>query len=132
MTVDLVALKRSGPTVVLNLRLRTTAADPEGRTSAQIAQALANDVNEKTPGGDTIDTDNADGLELVDTKNRKRHLVARDTENRCVCSSGLSSVFVRPVAPVNVSATFGAPPADVRAMDVTIPGFGTMTDVPLS
>jgi len=34
-------------------------------------------------------------------------------------------------APLLLSATFGAPPPDVDALDVVIPRFGTFEDVPL-
>lgn len=131
VTVELLSLKRSGPTLVLSLRLRPTVPGRESR--AQIASALSNEVFEKDPTtDDTIDSDNLDGITLVDTKNRKRHLVARDARNGCVCTTGLSSTFVTDAAPSNLSATFGAPPADVRALDVTIPRFGTFTGVPVS
>jgi hypothetical protein len=131
VTAEIVALKRSGATLVLNFRLRAT--QPDADINAQVASNLANDIFEDKPGTkQALPSDNLDGITLVDTKNRKRHLVARDANNTCVCSTGLGSVFVRGDAPVNLSATFGAPPADVKALDVTIPSFGTFTDVPLS
>jgi hypothetical protein len=130
VTAEVVGLKRSGPTVVLSLRLRPTRSGAD--TNAQIAGSLSDGVFEEDPDGKTLESNDLDGITLVDTANRKRHLVARDSRNGCVCSSALSSVFVRDAAPINLSATFGAPPADVRTMDVSIPKFGTFTDVPVS
>jgi hypothetical protein len=73
----------------------------------------------------------ADGLQLVDGKNSKVHLVASDGNGQCVCSRNL--LQARPSAgnPVLISATFAAPPADVKAVDVRVPSFGTVANVPV-
>lgn len=83
-------------------------------------------------GGEGAGDSRLDGVSLVDAKNRKRYLVARDSKGDCVCDAGLGSKFVEGGAPLTLSATFGAPPEDVEALDVVIPSFGTFKDVPLS
>lgn len=72
-----------------------------------------------------------DGVFLIDTKNAKKHLVAQDSEGKCVCSR-IGGLFLKTDDSALLSATFAAPPPDVRAMDVHIPVVGTLANVPLS
>ena len=72
-----------------------------------------------------------DGFQLVDGKNSKLHLVASDGAGHCLCTRSTESVFLRAGAPLILSATFAAPPVDVAAVDVRIPGFGTVRGVPV-
>jgi len=74
------------------------------------------------------DTPTVDGVYLVDTKNAKKHLVAKDNEGTCLCSSGLVEIDTDKT--VVFSATFAAPPPDVSTMDVFIPRAGTFKNVP--
>ena len=126
---DILELRRTGGTVALSVRFSYTGQ--EDNASAQIGQDLSNGVNDKQADG-SGDPFTFDGPSLIDGQNSKRHLVARDSTNACVCDSGLSSKFVKPDAPVILSAVFGAPPSDVTKMGVQIPQFGTFADVPLS
>ncbi|GIH78403.1 hypothetical protein [Planobispora longispora] len=71
-----------------------------------------------------------DGVFLIDTKNAKKHLVALDSDNTCVCSR-IGSLFLKEGESAAFSATFAAPPDDVTSMDVHIPNAGTLADVPL-
>jgi hypothetical protein len=130
VTLEILELKRSGGTSALTFRL--TAKDSEG--SAQVAQTFDDGISEKIKGTDdpTQGSGSLDGISLVDTKNRKRYLVGRDENGVCVCDSNLSSGFANADAPLLLSATYAAPPADVRTMDVVIPHFGTFKDVPIS
>ena len=75
--------------------------------------------------------DAADGLQLVDGKNAKLYLVASDGQGRCLCSRNLSNLFLDYGNPVPLSASFAAPPADITAVQVRIPGFGTVKNVPV-
>ncbi|WP_157547791.1 hypothetical protein [Nonomuraea candida] len=72
-----------------------------------------------------------DGVFLVDVKNAKKHLVALDSEGKCVCSR-IESLFLKQDDTAVFSATFAAPPADVTSVDVHIPNVGTLADVPIS
>ena len=128
--VEIVQLKRSGETSVLTLRLLA-----EGQTDgAQVAGTFDDGTIEKLKNTDnpTAATNTLDGISLIDTKNRKRYLVGRDSNGVCACDIGLSNAFVNADSPLVLSATFGAPPADVTAVDVLVPRFGTFKDVPLS
>lgn len=73
----------------------------------------------------------ADGLQLVDGKHSKVYLVASDSRGRCLCSRWRQGLNLDNDAPVLFSATFAAPPADVTRVDVHIPSFGTVADVPV-
>ncbi|MEU6729435.1 hypothetical protein ABZ917_37530 [Nonomuraea wenchangensis] len=72
-----------------------------------------------------------DGVFLVDVKNAKKHLVAMDSEGKCVCSR-IGALFLKEDDKAVFSATFAAPPADVSSVDVHIPNVGTLSDVAIS
>ncbi len=91
-----------------------------------IIDKLANTEN-PTAGANTLD-----GISLIDSKNRKRYLVGRDSNGACACDRDLGTAFVNADSPVALSATFGAPPPDVTSMDILVPQFGTFKDAPLS
>lgn len=131
--LEILELRRSGATVALSFRLTQTGSnDARGvRRTGQIAQQFDDGLSQVT-GGEGQDSFTLDGVSLIDATNAKRHLVARDADGACVCDGELASKFVEPEAPVVLSATFGAPPPEVKALDVVIPTFGTFKDVPLS
>lgn len=49
-----------------------------------------------------------------------------------MCSTDLSTVFVKPGAPANLHATITAPPPEVRTVNVFVPNVETFTNVPIS
>ena len=117
-------LRRRGPTVIVNARVE--ALRPEGEVAGQISQSFSDGQNQE---GD--DASSFDGVALIDPKARKKYLVARDSEGRCLCSNSLGGQFVDQ-APANLEATLTAPPADVDRVDVLIPNIKTFADVPIS
>lgn len=130
--LEIVSLQRSGATAALTLRLTIPSSyGGSDSASAQIAGTFDDGVSE-SDRDPTQAFDTVDGISLIDTKNRKRHLVARDARGTCVCDENLSSTFVEQGSPTVLSATFAAPPPDVDVMDVVIPKFGTFKDVPVS
>jgi hypothetical protein len=81
------------------------------------------------------DVGNADfktigGITLVDPVAKKKYFVVRDTEKKCVCSSGLEEVPKG--SRLNLWAKFPAPPEDVNKIGILIPHFAPMDDVPIS
>ena len=70
------------------------------------------------------------GISLIDAVNKKKYLVARDSEDTCLCSRGLNSVAAG--ERLNVWAKFPAPPDDVQKINVAIPHFSPADDVPIS
>jgi hypothetical protein len=68
---------------------------------------------------------------LVDAKNSKLYLVASDGEGNCLCSRNLSRVFLDKNLSVLMYAIFAAPPVDITTVDMRIPTFGTVRNVPV-
>ena len=61
---------------------------------------------------------------------KKKYFVARDSENKCVCSQKVHDISKGSRA--NLWAKFPAPPDDVPRISIVIPHFSAMDDVPLS
>jgi hypothetical protein len=70
------------------------------------------------------------GISMIDAVNKKKYLVARDSEDTCLCSRGLNGVSAG--ARLNVWAKFPAPPDDVQKINISIPHFSPADDVPIS
>lgn len=129
-TFRIVELRRSGPTVVLNARLIADAGTDRG---IRIADLLGDGLLQQLEaGGRNEPADVFDGVALIDAQNRRKYLVARDADGRCVCSNELSGVIAEPEAPVSLTATLGAPPSGVTRVDVVVPNVQTFTGVPLA
>lgn len=65
------------------------------------------------------------GATLVDKVGKKRFYVLRDTDGRCLCTMGISSVDAGETVPV--FAQFPAPAAGTTEVDLMIPTFATAT-----
>lgn len=68
------------------------------------------------------------GVYLYDARNRVEHYPAT-SGGSCVCTTGLEGVAAGQVQPL--SATYSPPPAGVHELDVHVPGFGDLNDVPI-
>ena len=68
-------------------------------------------------------------VHLIDPVGKKKYFVARDSDNKCVCS-----VFgaLQKGARANHWAKFPAPPDDVEKISVVLPNFSPLDDVPIS
>jgi len=99
--------------------------------------AMVNNTKEKISfggnygaGGGNVDDHTVSGTHLIDAVNKKKYLVVRDSERKCVCSRVESGI---PVGErMNLWAKFPAPPDDVKVIAVMIPQFAPMDDVPIS
>jgi hypothetical protein len=124
VTLTMYPVVRSGTTSSVNFTLSSTG---EEGGKLQVADMLSDGDYESSDFSGHA----ADGLSLVDTKNSKLYLVASDGKGTCLCSRQLAGVFLSENLPVVFSATFGAPPSDVTTVDVRIPTFGTVRNVPV-
>ena len=124
-TVQVYPIQRNGTVSYLNFLVKNMASQDN---KAQIAQTFA-DGN--SSAGD-VSPWAADGPTLVDTTNSKLYLAATDGNDHCLCSKPLLGVFVFDNAPVLISVTFAAPPTGLSSIDVRIPNFGTVRNVPIS
>lgn len=69
------------------------------------------------------------GVHLLDSANKKKYLVVRDSEKVCVCSRAVPSI--KPNARAMLWAKFPAPPESVEKISVVVPHFIPMDDVPI-
>ncbi|MFD5869663.1 hypothetical protein [Streptomyces sp. NPDC060322] len=63
------------------------------------------------------------GATLIDKVGKKRYYVLRDTDGRCLCTTGLSAI--QPAKSVSVFMQFPAPPNSTTEVDFTLPTFAT-------
>ncbi|MEV6856647.1 MULTISPECIES: hypothetical protein [Streptomyces] len=63
------------------------------------------------------------GATLVDKEGKKRYYVLRDTESRCLCTTGIPPLLGGRSTPVFMQ--FPSPPTTTTEVDFTLPTFGT-------
>ncbi|WP_330320620.1 hypothetical protein [Streptomyces clavifer] len=63
------------------------------------------------------------GATLIDKVGKKRYYILRDTDGRCLCTTGLSAI--QPDKSVSVFMQFPAPPSTTTEVDFTLPTFAT-------
>ncbi|MER7463812.1 hypothetical protein [Streptomyces sp. NPDC097981] len=73
----------------------------------------------------TASSESTAGATLVDRAGKKRYYVLRDTDGRCLCTTGISRV--KAGATIPFFAQFPAPPAKTTEVDFTLPTFATAT-----
>jgi hypothetical protein len=124
--IDLYGPRRDQGFVTVNVQV--TNMTPEGQGSSSGWQ-----IND-TFAGATRSVDNKQsfsGVYLLDRGNHKQYLVARNANEEFLASTNLNAVFVKPQQTAELFATFGAPPADVTAIDLVIPQIPVFENVPL-
>ncbi len=75
-----------------------------------------------------LDCGTISAVHLIDLPNKKKYLVVRDDQKKCLCSR------FAPVAAnsrLNLWAKLPAPPDNVEKVTVILPGFMPMDDVPI-
>jgi hypothetical protein len=125
--VALTSLAREGSLATLNFT--ATVLSTSNSTGWQVSDFFGTGEPAGPPPGKT---DLVNGVFLIDGTNKKKHLVATDTNRNCVCTGNLSGTFVRQGQSIVLSATFAAPPDNVNAVDVNVPHTGTFRNVPIS
>lgn len=119
LSVEVTELKRGGGgTVTLKFAM-------VNNTKEQISLGYAYGDS----GLSAIDYNYVGGTHLLDAVNKKKYLVVRDSEKKCVCSKFEGYIEVGERA--NLWAKFPAPPEDVKVISVMIPHFAPMDDVPI-
>jgi len=76
------------------------------------------------------DFGNIGAIHLLDATNKKKYLVIRDSAKNCVCSNKLRDLPTG--QSINLWGRFPAPPADVKAVSVVVPGFMPLDEVAIS
>lgn len=119
LRVEVRTLKRDGSaTVTLQF---TVINDSDAEFSARTQLGATSHGND--------DYETVSGVQLIDPVNKKKYLVVRDAENKCVCSNGVYAVAAKSRS--NLWAKFPAPPDDVKKITVIVPHFVPMDDVPI-
>jgi hypothetical protein len=125
--LEITHLERTGATTSLSLRL--TSEDPD--FAPFIGDGLDDGETQPIRGSDSRENGySVDGVYLLDRGHAQKYLVARDPDGRCICDVGIGETRVSS-EPITMSATYGAPPPEVHAVDVVVPNFGTFANVPL-
>ncbi|MFJ9338080.1 hypothetical protein ACIRP0_02170 [Streptomyces sp. NPDC101733] len=65
------------------------------------------------------------GVTLVDKAGKKRYYVLRDTEGRCLCTTGLAIIEPNQVVPF--FAQFPTPPNGTSEVELSLPTFASAT-----
>lgn len=123
VTARMYRVQRSGNTATVNLYI---AAKDSGDWFA-LGDQLG-DGNTETASKSMF---SIDGIRLIDTAAKKAYLPAVTADGSCVCSpddDGTNNYSNS----VWVTVTFAAPPTTSTKVNVSVPTFGTFTDVPVS
>ncbi|MCB5182468.1 hypothetical protein [Streptomyces antimicrobicus] len=112
------------------LEVNSARRDPGGflTVSGQLKNTSGKDFthttawrgNELTSSGESVA-----GATLVDKAAKKRYYVLRDTEGRCLCTTGVNMISAGKSIPFFVQ--FPAPPASTAEADFSLPTFATAT-----
>lgn len=104
-------LRRSGDLVVLDFAIRNLGDAPLG-----IGPSLSRDR----------ETADVSGVYLQDAKRQKAYWPAT-ADGRCLCSTGIGGLAAG--GRLQLSATYGSPPAGIGEVAVHVPSFGVLPDV---
>jgi hypothetical protein len=126
LKIELLAPRREQGFVTVRVRL--TNLTPKG-TGGTLGWQVGSDFSSETRG--PHGKDNFSGVYLLDRKNSKQYLVARNSEGEFLASHSLNTVFVRDQQTTELYATLGAPPADVTTVDIFVPKLPAFENVPL-
>lgn len=125
--LEITDLRRTGDHVTVELVIVT-----DGRASTSEAFAAQQDYPTVLDGEAGLNSPrrrSVSGVKLVDVDNGKEHLVLRNSEGSCLCTSFQDSGADEGRYPH--SAQFAAPPEDVDSMTVQVPLFPAVDNVPL-
>lgn len=120
---EIYPIERGGTTATANIRFSLRKPDLIG---FRIYRSLSDNKPELGDSGKTA----PDGLRLIDQDARKAYLPATIDDGECLCSPRVNGVYDRH-HDLTVTVTFAAPPPSVTTIDLMVPGFGTVGDVPL-
>ena len=99
----------------------------DGNGGVTLTLKISNDTDEEADLACEMRADGGEGCRqvsgvyLIDGTNKKRHLVMRDQDGKCICTDTLTKVAAK--GSVTIWAKFPAPPADVATMTAIVPLF---------
>jgi hypothetical protein len=111
ISMELTSVQKTGDTIMIRFKYISARDKPtriDGETHQQVSE-----------------------MYYVDSKNKKKYLIIQDTENHPL-SSALIYFEVGPGETKSAWAKFAAPPPDVTAISVYIPGAPPFENVPIA
>ncbi|MFD9304418.1 hypothetical protein ACFWCB_17475 [Streptomyces sp. NPDC060048] len=125
---EVLATSNGDPGIVLTIN--SAVRDPSGfvTVSGQIKNGGGEVFTKVTAWrGDERDASGTSvaGASLIDKAGKKRYYVLRDTESRCLCTTGITRI--EPGTAIPFFAQFPAPPASTAQVEFTLPTFATAT-----
>ncbi|HEX2805669.1 MAG TPA: hypothetical protein VHN80_05830 [Kineosporiaceae bacterium] len=122
LSVALTQVRVLGQLLQVSFTVTNTTPPPDRGSGWQVNTFFSNGINDAlAPDFGGPDSTSIDGVYLLDPKNAKRYLVARDPNGLCACTGNTGAIFVKAGTPVTFTSTFKAPPPDVTTMTVVIP-----------
>ncbi len=115
-TIRVYELKRQGPVVQLSFAISLDSRAIGDWDSS----------NDMTDSDSNFTTTDISGVKLIDGTNARVYSTGSDADGDCLCSG---RIFLTPGVTVMATAAFAAPPTD--AVTVTVPFFGSFSDVPI-
>ena len=83
---------------------------------------IVNDSDANVNPYDLMQHEDVREVHLIDASGKKKYLVIKDSDGKCVCSTGLSSALGTGKS-INLWARFPAPPAELKEISVVFPHF---------
>jgi hypothetical protein len=113
---------RGGETSTVNLMIKS---DDPNHTFV-----LGSSLGDHNPEVSASEKASVDGIRLIESGRKKAYLPATTGDGSCLCTPTSDAAYEYHTQ-VWVSVIFAAPPASVAAVDVFIPIFGTVSNVPV-
>lgn len=121
VTATVFPLMRSGDLASINVVISSTS----GR-----AFRILEHLSDHNPELSARRLRTVDGVRLLDSRQKKAYLPATTSTGECLCSPANTDMLER-YTELTISVVFASPPPDLEHIDVVIPVFGTVTDVPI-
>ena len=109
LKVEVLDLKRDGAGGVTLTLTITNQTDKAVSLACQMRADGGDKCNELT------------GVYLIDAVNKKRYLVMRDTQNKCICTDSVENLPAK--SSVSMWAKFAAPPPTIMTVTAVVPLF---------
>lgn len=117
---------------LLQVSFTVTNRQPTGANHWQVSDFFADGVSQAASSTfSSVDAFTVDGMYVLDPKNAKRYLVARDPNHVCVCTGNTSGTFIDSGSSMTFTGTYKAPPEDVTAVTVVVPNTPPFQNVPV-
>jgi hypothetical protein len=116
-------VRRSGQTATANVLIRSEDPDKEFMVSTALGDG--------NPEVSAQNLGSVDGIRLIDNTAKKAYLPATTGEGVCLCSPTDDAAYAFNTT-MWVTVVFAAPPEATSKVDLLLPVFGTVTDVPVA